>query len=97
MGERRPTIARLYASFQNPRPINLFQHFWQDGGGGIRTHEPLRVSGFQDRRDRPLCHPSSTVRASGLWGGNGSPQAHGTRVQSAKTLSRNGIFAELST
>jgi hypothetical protein len=28
------------------------------GGGGIRTHGPLRVSGFQDRRDRPLCHPS---------------------------------------
>ena len=28
------------------------------GGGGIRTHGPFRVSGFQDRRDRPLCHPS---------------------------------------
>ena len=28
------------------------------GGGGIRTHGPLRVSGFQDRRNRPLCHPS---------------------------------------
>src|SRR5256885_4920021 len=27
------------------------------GGGGIRTHEPFRVSGFQDRRIRPLCHP----------------------------------------
>jgi hypothetical protein len=30
------------------------------GGGGIRTHGALRLSGFQDRRDRPLCHPSSS-------------------------------------
>ncbi len=31
----------------------------QDGGGGeIRTHEASRPSGFQDRRDQPLCHPS---------------------------------------
>ena len=30
-----------------------------DGGGGeIRTHEAFRPSGFQDRRDQPLCHPS---------------------------------------
>jgi hypothetical protein len=28
------------------------------GGSGIRTHGHLRVSGFQDRRIRPLCHPS---------------------------------------
>src|SRR5262245_43486164 len=28
------------------------------GGGGIRTHESLRPSGFQDRRLRPLGHPS---------------------------------------
>ena len=28
------------------------------GGGGIRTHGTLRLSGFQDRRIRPLCHPS---------------------------------------
>src|SRR5260370_42359133 len=28
------------------------------GGSGIRTHGSLRISGFQDRRDRPLCHPS---------------------------------------
>jgi RimJ/RimL family protein N-acetyltransferase len=28
------------------------------GGGGIRTHEGLHLSGFQDRRIRPLCHPS---------------------------------------
>lgn len=28
------------------------------GRGRIRTHEPLRVSCFQDRRNRPLCHSS---------------------------------------
>src|SRR5438045_5647995 len=28
------------------------------GGGEIRTHEAFRPSGFQDRRDQPLCHPS---------------------------------------
>lgn len=34
-------------------------HYEQDGGGGgIRTHGTLRPSGFQDRRNRPLYHPS---------------------------------------
>ncbi len=28
------------------------------GGGGIRTHGGLHHSGFQDRRLRPLDHPS---------------------------------------
>jgi hypothetical protein len=28
------------------------------GWGGIRTPGTLRYSGFQDRRNRPLCHPS---------------------------------------
>ncbi len=31
------------------------------GGGGIRTHGALRLSGFQDRRIRPLCHPSDPI------------------------------------
>ncbi len=30
----------------------------QCGWGGIRTPGTLRYSGFQDRRNRPLCHPS---------------------------------------
>ena len=31
-----------------------------DGGeGGIRTPEPLRANGFQDRRIQPLCHLSA--------------------------------------
>ena len=29
------------------------------GEGGIRTPGPVKVNGFQDRRDRPLCHLSS--------------------------------------
>ena len=29
-----------------------------NGEGGIRTHGTLRPSGFQDRRDSPLCHLS---------------------------------------
>ena len=30
------------------------------GRGRIRTHETFRSNGFQDRRNRPLCHPSIT-------------------------------------
>jgi hypothetical protein len=30
----------------------------KSGGGEIRTHETFRPSGFQDRRNQPLCHPS---------------------------------------
>jgi hypothetical protein len=30
------------------------------GGSGIRTHETRRPNGFQDRRNRPLCHPSES-------------------------------------
>ena len=29
------------------------------GEGGIRTPGPVTVNGFQDRRDRPLCHLSN--------------------------------------
>ncbi len=33
--------------------------YWGLGGSGeIRTHGPLRVDGFQDRCNRPLCHAS---------------------------------------
>ena len=28
------------------------------GERGIRTPGPVKVNGFQDRRDRPLCHLS---------------------------------------
>ena len=32
------------------------------GWGGIRTHGCLHIGGFQDRRNRPLCHPSVAGR-----------------------------------
>lgn len=32
------------------------------GWGGIRTHGTFRFSGFQDRRIRPLYHPSRLLR-----------------------------------
>ena len=39
------------------------------GRGGIRTHGWLPIAGFQDRCNRPLCHPSDggclAVRAAG--------------------------------
>ncbi len=35
------------------------------GEGGIRTHGGLRLFGFQDRRDRPLCHLSWLLRTRG--------------------------------
>gem|GEM_PF-2737820 len=31
-------------------------------GGGIRTPGTSRYNGFQDRRDRPLCHSSNSCR-----------------------------------
>ena len=34
-------------------------------GGGIRTHGPLRASGFLDRRTRPLCDPRKYGAATG--------------------------------
>ena len=38
------------------------------GGGGIRTHGTLRPSGFQDRRNRPLYHPSKELGRGNDWG-----------------------------
>ena len=41
-----------------------FAKFTNGGGGGIRTPGASRHSGFQDRRDRPLCHPSRLNRSN---------------------------------
>ena len=41
---------------------HLFCLTYRGGGGGIRTHGPRRVNGFQDRRFRPLSHPSAGGR-----------------------------------
>ena len=38
------------------------------GGRGIRTPGAVRLNGFQDRRNRPLCHPSAAQRSGeGPW------------------------------
>ncbi len=38
------------------------------GERGIRTPGPVTVNGFQDRRNRPLCHLSSQIK----WNGKGN-------------------------
>ncbi len=52
-----PPLASV-VSLRDPR------HFVSQcgGEGGIRTPGALRLSGFQDRRDRPLCHLSVLCR-----------------------------------
>jgi hypothetical protein len=50
----RGATTRCFASSANCPRSN-------GGRGGIRTPGTLRFSGFQDRRDRPLCHPSSRL------------------------------------
>jgi hypothetical protein len=51
----------------NPRHPSIFDHKKKPfripkglncRGGGIRTPGTSRYNGFQDRRDRPLCHSS---------------------------------------
>lgn len=50
-----PDIDSDYA-IPSETPPHTAQMF--NGGGGIRTLEHFRVAGFQDRCNRPLCHPS---------------------------------------
>ncbi len=35
--------------------------------GGIRTPGPVTVNGFQDRRNRPLCHLSKYFAVCETW------------------------------
>ena len=37
-----------------------------NGGSGIRTHGSLRISGFQDRCNKPLYHPSNLLNLNDL-------------------------------
>ncbi len=39
-------------------PVNGTKVKGFSGERGIRTPGPLQVNGFQDRRNRPLCHLS---------------------------------------
>ena len=57
--QRRTAVNFGSVVTQNCYAIGLSCSFYEGSGGGeIRTHEAFRPSGFQDRRDQPLCHPS---------------------------------------
>ena len=51
-GNKKPLKFKDFSGFR------LFALFIS-GERGIRTPGPLRVNGFQDRRNRPLCHLSA--------------------------------------
>ena len=51
----RDPLARRARRAHRRQPTDLRR----SGGGEIRTHEPLRASGFQDRPVRPLRHPAA--------------------------------------
>ena len=55
VSSRREYDSRQSGGSRNP---GHYEALTYGGGDGIRTHEPVRVSGFQDRRHRPLGHPS---------------------------------------
>ena len=60
-----PELAEAVAEARARRYIGI--RCERGGGGGIRTHEPARASGFQDRPVRPLRHPAA--RAPSYAGG----------------------------
>ena len=45
--------------------VSSVVEFRSGGGSGIRTHGPFRVSGFQDRCNKPLYHPSTIAPPRG--------------------------------
>ena len=58
-GERlqpaRPSLQKFFQNFY----IKLHSNFI-GGGSRIRTHGGVNLNGFQDRRFRPLSHPSKS-------------------------------------
>jgi hypothetical protein len=59
-----PEILNRYfvRDFVRQMPQNHESRYYSDflsGERGIRTPGPVTVSGFQDRRNRPLCHLSA--------------------------------------
>lgn len=52
--EPSPSPSQAFARFQKCAKCLFFI----GGSGEIRTHGPLRIDGFQDRCNRPLCHAS---------------------------------------
>jgi hypothetical protein len=54
-------LARISTGKEKARKAKLCKALraLENGGRGIRTPVPVRVNGFQDRRLKPLGHPSS--------------------------------------
>ena len=61
--------ALLFVSFMFELFFSVLPVF--GGGGGIRTPGSSRFNGFQDRRIRPLCHPSGMGLLNQLAGREG--------------------------
>ena len=49
----------LVASIVEASRETVDRYGFPGGGSRIRTYEGFPPSGFQDRRNRPLCHPSA--------------------------------------
>ena len=71
--QKNPFGGPFFFSHKQKSPSSSGKGFFalkkKNGEGEIRTHGPLRVNGFQDRRFRPLSHLSkiySTVRQGPL-------------------------------
>jgi hypothetical protein len=59
IGKAAPNLDSLGATqYLAPNPARTIPTTLNNGGGGIRTHGPFRVAGFQDRSHQPLDHPS---------------------------------------
>ena len=58
-------IFAMHQKQKNPRKVLIYRDFLcfailSSGETGIRTPGTSRYNGFQDRRNRPLCHLSKT-------------------------------------
>jgi hypothetical protein len=52
-------VRSVYKWLKNKKPEVFLLRVFLCREGGIRTPGPLTVNGFQDRRNRPLCHLSN--------------------------------------
>lgn len=74
---------RLRLELRSHHTVRFCVHLRRSGGGGgIRTHGDFRLSGFQDRCNKPLYHPSlspQNISTSACWQAGGSYGLHCTR------------------
>ncbi len=68
---------QLKLIYQKLRRFRIWCRERRGGEGGIRTHGDLRLSGFQDRRIRPLCHLSA-------YPSDGQVPGHAARCQGGR-------------